>query len=99
MTRRTVHDYFGGRCVYCGVHVGLKRGTVDHYLPKALGGTNERSNLRWCCRGCNQLKGSMHPDEWERVRPRRPQPTESTRVQYARIIAQRAKEHENGKMA
>jgi 5-methylcytosine-specific restriction endonuclease McrA len=93
MTRRDVHDFFGGKCVYCGVHVGLKRGTVDHYVPKVLGGTNERSNLRWCCAPCNQAKGSLPPQEWERIRPRQAAPVESTRVQYARIIAQRAKEY------
>jgi 5-methylcytosine-specific restriction endonuclease McrA len=48
-------------------------GTVDHYMPQALGGTNERENLRWCCIECNGEKADMHPDEWEQRIPVRPQ--------------------------
>lgn len=40
------------------------RGTIDHYLPQALGGTNEWDNLRWCCNECNGLKAAMSPQEW-----------------------------------
>ncbi|MDP3139814.1 MAG: HNH endonuclease [Burkholderiaceae bacterium] len=59
---------FDGRCAYCRAYVGMK-GTVDHYLPQALGGTNARPNLKWCCQACNNLKGDMTPDEWDQVRP------------------------------
>lgn len=31
--------------------------TVDHVLPKALGGTDEEWNLRCCCHRCNNAKG------------------------------------------
>lgn len=61
-------DKHGGRCCYCGKTVG-GAGTVDHYLPQALGGTNAKPNLRWACRPCNQQKGQMHPDEWDRRPP------------------------------
>jgi 5-methylcytosine-specific restriction endonuclease McrA len=68
--RHNVCQAAGGRCEYCGLYVG-RRGTLDHWLPKALGGGNERGNLRWACIGCNGLKADMHPDEWERVKPPR----------------------------
>jgi 5-methylcytosine-specific restriction endonuclease McrA len=60
---------YGGRCSYCNTSAGLRSGTVDHYLPEALGGGNERANLRWSCLACNHAKDCMHPNEWERVRP------------------------------
>lgn len=66
--RRELCLQFDGRCAYCTRHVGMK-GTVDHYMPQSLGGTNARANLRWSCAACNNAKDDMHPDEWERVRP------------------------------
>lgn len=60
---------FGGRCAYCNRAVGMRNGTIDHYMPQALGGTNAGENLRWCCFSCNQLKGDMHPDEWAQHMP------------------------------
>lgn len=71
LARDVVHAGAGGRCAYCGVSTGKRRGTLDHYMPLALGGTNHRKNLRWACLTCNANKGSMHPDEWERVRPKK----------------------------
>ncbi len=50
-------DKHGGRCCYCGKTVG-GAGTVDHYLPQALGGTNAKPNLRWACL---LLTLGMHP--------------------------------------
>lgn len=65
--RRELHQRYDGRCAYCERHLSLRRGTVDHYMPTALGGSNERANLRWCCRPCNEAKADMHPDAWEAV--------------------------------
>lgn len=56
------------RCHYCNTRTRLRDGTVDHYLPEAMGGTNARGNLRWSCLACNHIKDCMHPAEWERVR-------------------------------
>jgi hypothetical protein len=66
--RKALCNKFNGRCAYCDRPIGMK-GTVDHYIPQALGGTNAKSNLRWCCLTCNGLKSDMHPDEWEKRVP------------------------------
>jgi 5-methylcytosine-specific restriction endonuclease McrA len=71
--RKALCNAYGGLCAYCCRQVGMQ-GTVDRYLPQALGGTNARENLRWCCNECNGEKADMHPGEWEqriagRVRP------------------------------
>jgi hypothetical protein len=31
--------------------------TVDHVLPRALGGPDSPRNRRWLCRRCNSVKG------------------------------------------
>ncbi|MCL4822053.1 MAG: HNH endonuclease [Vicinamibacteria bacterium] len=42
-----------GSCRRCG---SSGRPTVDHIVPKAEGGTDERSNLQRLCSGCQQSK-------------------------------------------
>jgi len=69
LLRENLCNRYSCRCAYCNMPTGLRAGTVDHYLPEALGGTNEGPNLRWCCWDCNQAKKDLHPIEWERVRP------------------------------
>lgn len=70
--RKNVCDRYGGRCAYCDIYVGMK-GTVDHYVPQALGGQHQPHNLRWCCISCNNLKGDMSPKDWEAKKPPRVQ--------------------------
>lgn len=62
------------------------RGTVDHYVPQALGGSNARSNLRWACARCNTLKADMPPEEWEQRIPELPRPAETTYQRKVRLI-------------
>lgn len=63
---------YGCKCAYCGKETTLQRATLDHYLPRALGGGMRQENLRLCCRVCQRKKGCLHPDEWNEVlaRPR-----------------------------
>lgn len=68
LLRENLCNRYGGRCAYCNTPTGLRTGTVDHYLPEALGGTNAGANLRWSCLACNGAKDCMHPDEWEQKR-------------------------------
>jgi 5-methylcytosine-specific restriction endonuclease McrA len=64
--RQKLHAQAGGRCVYCGTQAGLEQGTMDHYVPRALGGVSAEANLRWSCRDCNERKGRFAPEEWEK---------------------------------
>jgi 5-methylcytosine-specific restriction endonuclease McrA len=84
--RKALCNKFGGLCAYCRRNVGMN-GTVDHYLPQALGGTNARENLRWCCLGCNNVKADMHPDEWELLVPARVCTTPTKAQQRAALLA------------
>jgi 5-methylcytosine-specific restriction endonuclease McrA len=68
--RRYIRERDGMRCRYCSCMTHLPQGrsdpdrftcTIDHWLPKALGGTDDESNLVIACRGCNTAKGNQHP--------------------------------------
>ncbi len=46
----------GGRCELCGVSHEEIALDVDHIVPRAKGGGNDRSNLQVLCRTCNAQK-------------------------------------------
>ncbi len=54
--RVIVFNQFGGRCAYCGWILSFAVFTIDHILPKNLGGTDKLDNLFPSCRTCNHLK-------------------------------------------
>jgi 5-methylcytosine-specific restriction endonuclease McrA len=41
--------------------------TIDHILPRCLGGSNSRFNFIAVCAECNEFKGNRHPNEWLEV--------------------------------
>lgn len=55
--RPVVLDLFDYMCVQCGSGEDL---TVDHIIPRALGGEDKLDNLRVLCRSCNSRKGSNY---------------------------------------
>jgi 5-methylcytosine-specific restriction endonuclease McrA len=68
----------GDDCWHCGnplrfgppYNVG-KSATIEHWLPKAMGGTSALGNLRLCHVGCNRHLGANNPEQKERMRLRR----------------------------
>jgi 5-methylcytosine-specific restriction endonuclease McrA len=58
---------YGGRCCYCGCRVTYPRSdrytdaTIDHFIPKSLGGHSRAANFRLSCVLCNRIKAGMHP--------------------------------------
>jgi hypothetical protein len=51
----------GMKCFLCGVALTYETVTVDHWLPKDAGGTNEDRNLRLACQPCNNAKSDIVP--------------------------------------
>ena len=55
----------GGKCAYCRAPLRT-RFHVDHIIPLARGGANDRRNLQLTCRSCNQRKGALDPMDFAR---------------------------------
>ena len=53
--RNTVFARDGHRCLKCGTTENL---TLDHIVPKAMGGTNKIVNKQTLCVTCNIEKGA-----------------------------------------
>jgi 5-methylcytosine-specific restriction endonuclease McrA len=49
-----------GLCAACRCSIRL-RFEVDHVMPLARGGSNDRKNLQLLCRSCNRRKQAKHP--------------------------------------
>ncbi len=54
--RRTLYDYYRGRCVYCNVEMTEGETTLDHLVTKSAGGRLEVNNLVLACAACNHSR-------------------------------------------
>jgi 5-methylcytosine-specific restriction endonuclease McrA len=55
-SRKNVWIRDEGKCQYCNLHVSLSTFTIDHVIPKKLGGQTMWDNVVACCYSCNQKK-------------------------------------------
>jgi 5-methylcytosine-specific restriction endonuclease McrA len=63
-----IRDKF--KCVYCGGGEIDGRFTIDHVLPKALGGKSSFENCVTACKPCNNKKGHKsceHAKMWPKA--------------------------------
>ncbi len=56
-----------GTCYYCGKRLSFKNSTLDHYLPRSMGGPGQFYNLVLCCKQCNFLKQAERPMDPQEV--------------------------------
>lgn len=73
LTKRNILKRDDHRCQYCGTAHGPM--TIDHVIPKRLGGRDTWENLVCACVACNGRKGDRPPEEADLSlirRPRRP---------------------------
>ena len=70
----------GFRCHYCGIKMQLKWGaevsfTLDHTIPRKIGGKDIVENIELVCRTCNFLKGDQDAEKYlknmERLKSRK----------------------------
>jgi len=60
-------------CGYCGItetDVGSEM-TVDHFMPRTIGGSDELDNLVYACWKCNQFKHDFWPNQDDLTHQRR----------------------------
>lgn len=55
--RARVIERDGSDCAYCRRALVDTQITIDHVMPKKLGGSNDDGNLVVACRPCNSSKG------------------------------------------
>lgn len=53
---------YGAQCFYCPQPLDMDNCTVDHYVPRAAGGSNHIDNLRPSCFPCNNWKADRVPN-------------------------------------
>ena len=77
-TRRNVFLRDGYRCQYCSQLFRTTDLSLDHVMPRCLGGKLTWDNTVTCCKKCNGRKGSLLPTQLDvvgmelRREPRRP---------------------------
>jgi 5-methylcytosine-specific restriction endonuclease McrA len=70
LTRKNVLLRDNNQCQYCGTSRGPM--TVDHIIPKTMGGTDSWENLVCACPRCNNKKGNRTPEQAGMKLPRKP---------------------------
>ncbi len=61
LTKREVLRRDGYKCQYCGIHTPFL--TIDHIIPRRLGGNHSWENLVAACPPCNHRKGGRTLDQ------------------------------------
>ncbi len=56
--KSSILEKTGGLCAACGRPLIHSKVTIDHYIPKYHGGTDDERNLLPLCKNCNKRKGS-----------------------------------------
>lgn len=89
-------DQYGRACFYCRRALLYWEITLDHYIPKAAGGSDELSNLRPSCFDCNNAKadrvplpdGSLPPKSSPKIRavPKGQRPEVCRNCQSGRLL-------------
>ena len=59
----------GRRCAYCADPLRLEGATLDHVVPRCLGGGTTAENLVVACYDCNVLKGGRAPFDFFAANP------------------------------
>lgn len=70
LSKRNVMKRDKHSCQYCGATQGPM--TIDHVVPRNLGGTDTWENLVCACVKCNNKKGDSAPEEADLRLSRRP---------------------------
>jgi 5-methylcytosine-specific restriction endonuclease McrA len=91
LTNRALFRRDGHICMYCGEQFKQVDLTRDHIIPMSRGGTDSWENVVTACYRCNNQKGNLTPEEWNKYKllavPYVPNKAEYLFLQNRRIIA------------
>ena len=63
--RRAIWKKTKGLCAHCGRKTGSTNQTIDHFIPKAKGGTYDYRNLMPLCKNCNHERACKEIDPFK----------------------------------
>lgn len=72
LNRRNLFARDRNTCQYCGRHFATSDLSIDHVLPRSLGGGDSWENLVCACIRCNARKGGRTPEQASMKLIRRP---------------------------
>jgi 5-methylcytosine-specific restriction endonuclease McrA len=78
LSRKNIFHRDNHICQYCGNKSGPH--TIDHIIPKEIGGMDTWENLVTACAPCNIIKGNRTPEEASMVLRKRP--VKPNRIHY-----------------
>lgn len=55
-------------CWLCYCYVDEDSASLDHVLPRSMGGSNAQVNLRLAHKWCNSVRGNAFPGQLERIK-------------------------------
>ena len=90
--RKAIYARDGHQCVYCGLFAyssadtGPCLLTLDHLVPRELGGSNEANNLVTACHRCNSARQSKGIRAWFAVLRRRGVNTDKIGPRIRRLL-------------
>lgn len=61
LNRRNIYARDASTCQYCGKRFPTRELTLDHVVPRVMGGQNTWANLVCACVSCNARKGGRTP--------------------------------------
>ncbi len=73
-------------CLYCGAQFKESKLTIDHVIPKSLGGDTSWENIVSCCKDCNKLKSNKTPQQAKMKLLKIPKKPENFAINKTNII-------------
>lgn len=62
-SRSNIYTRDKGICQYCGGKFKPSELTLDHVIPKSVGGRASWTNMVACCKSCNEKKANRTPQQ------------------------------------
>jgi len=71
--KREIWKKTKGKCAHCGKMVNELDKSIDHFIPKSLGGDYDKRNLMPLCKSCNVNKGCciVNPFKYYKYAPKK----------------------------
>jgi hypothetical protein len=67
MIREYLLEASQGICELCGKALSIAEATLDHIIPKSLGGPDALENLQIAHFSCNTRRGNMPLEQWQEL--------------------------------